>query len=278
MNKKIILLIVMSLLLSGCGQWNIFKWAHKEGESTDTTVLVADGQSALNNGDYAKAEEIFYKAIQANPRSSEANYGYAQAIIGASGLGLAQIISSVIEQGKSQSTTLPADNPFIHFVSKSFSPEGNLLPFSVNDLTNLYATSKKVIDPLKKIADGQCDGVIPADDLDVNINLSFMLIIRAGCSLLDSNNNGIPGESGDIVKVYSDFTIGEPEISTLSAEQKTTLRERLDSSLVDIGDENSGAIYYLIVALKTIKPEAIEDLKINAQKLKDEITTLKAKL
>ena len=273
MSKKITFLIIALLFFSGCGQWNIFKWAHKEGGSTDATALVSDGQSALNRKDYIKAKEFFAKALQANPNSSEANYGYAQAIIGASGLGLAQIISSVIQQAKSPGVPLPAGNPFIHFVSNSFSAsQSDLLP-STLDLAKLYAVSKDAVPPLKKIADAQCDGIIPANDVDVNINLAFLLVVRAGCRVLDTNTNGNPGDSGDVVKIDNTFDVKYP--STKPSDYTTDIVNKLKEQLTLAIDDAVSAVHYLTVALETIQPEAAKDLKQNSEKLKTQIEEFK---
>ncbi len=318
MGKKFALLIICLLLLNGCGQWNIFKWAHKEGgaSGSDTTVLVADGQALLDAGDQAsldKAVEVFQKAVDANPRSSEANYGLARSVIAASGLGLADLITSVIQQAGGSAGSLPMGNPFISFVSAQ---SGNLAganlfdPTKIN-LTTLYAVSKKAITPLKNIADGKTDGVIPADDFDVNFNLAFCLTIHSVCSLLDWDGNNIPGGTGDIINVTGDFkiTIGASESTNLSdvqnyrinysSSQVTGIKTRVFTSLNEVLDptlqsslggpftptdynDSRGAIHYLIIALGQISPDAANELKGNVnqlatdpnsgiKKLKDEI-------
>ncbi|HCJ65831.1 MAG TPA: hypothetical protein DHV62_00520, partial [Elusimicrobia bacterium] len=281
-----------------CGQWNIFKWAHKEGgaASSDTTVLVADGQALLDSGDYAKAEEVFKKAFESNPQSSEACYGYAQAVIAASGLGLADLISSVIQQAKSPNPPpLPTSNPFIGFVSPQYALGlgPNLLDPTKLDLTKLYAISKKAIIPLKKIADNETDGKIPYDDFDINFNLAFCLTLHAVCGLLDWDGDSIPGAgTGDIINVTGEFKVtvdGNDDLSTIQNKKPTTqeeinkvkrqvytsLNEVLDPSLnpgipylqpADYED-NKGALHYLVIALGKISPDAAKELKDNINKL-----------
>lgn len=312
MVKKISSLAVIMLFLftlTGCGQWNIFKWAHKEGTaaSSDTTVLVADGEALLDKGDQAslqKAEEIFQKAVESNPRSSEANYGYARAVIAASGLGLADLISSVISSAGGSAGSLPMNNPFISFVSAQSGLGPNLLDPTKLNLTKLYAISKKAITPLKRIADNQTDAVIPADDFDVNFNLAFCLTIHSVCSILDWDGDGTPGGSTDMINVTGDFEVtvaGSTDLSTIQSTLKNystnktiigKLRQQIYTSMNEAlspvlnpnyltpsdYNDNKGALHYLIIALGKIAPDAATELKDNISTLATDQNTGMSKL
>lgn len=303
------LLILCLLLLSGCGQWNIFKWAHKEGTaaSSDTTVLVADGQALLDKGDYAKAVEVFEKAMNANPKSSEANYGYARAVIAASGLGLADLISSIIQQAKSPNPApLPTGNPFINFVSPQYASGATatdkLLDPSKIKLDKLYDASKKAVTPLQRIADGLTDAVIPADDFDVNFNLAFLLVIRGVCNVLDTDgDNYIVNDIDDIISVNSNFeladgegkSIFDPETGELTEAFKSKLRQyekfkgdieeqirkAIDDvtlAIVETSAKRAGG--YLGVALDKIDPEAAQELRNNSAKFKENLGKAKEEI
>ncbi len=279
MYKKVILYLLIGsfcLSLTACGGFNLFGWVHKKGSSSDKDVLIADGEVALNKKDYNDAKTYFEKVLDQDPDNSVALYGYARATLGASGLGLADIISAVIQQASTGSgAPVLSQSDFKNlFVSAQYASElDDLLPATLN-LELLYSTAKEVIPKLKTIADGDGDGIIPADDVDVNVNLAILLAIRAACGLLDTDGDGLPGGTGDLVEVYSDYSIELPtqaDLDALTEAQVSTMRDQVQYALWDIvgggtSPYDKGALDYMLVAINKIgagSDSALGDLKDN---------------
>lgn len=278
----VFLMLLMIFSLAGCSKTtNIFRWAHQGGSDTSKESLLADGQAALSSKDFSDALTYYNKLLDESPNSSEALYGKAQALIGLGGLSLADLIASVVKEAQSTGTSpVIANSDFAAFFSsaKYASSTTDLLPSTLN-LPQLYHTAKLVIPVLKQIADGNGDGVIPADDPDVNINLAFFMTVQAVCRFLDSDGDEIPGDThGDLIKVYSDFSMTVPDFTTLTTAQKQMLRDQMQAG-VDDGFGNSstnayGAINYMERAIKKIGSPAgssISDMRKNIDKLKEDI-------
>lgn len=66
------------MTLSAC---NVYDFLHAEGKSDDVGVLLADGEAAQGNDDYAEAATIFWKVLQKDPDNSRAMQGYTTAIV-----------------------------------------------------------------------------------------------------------------------------------------------------------------------------------------------------
>ncbi len=284
-NEKLVavfLVLLMIFSLAGCSKTtNIFRWAHQGGSDTSKESLLADGQSALSSKDFSDALTYYNKLLDENPNSSEALYGKAQALIGLGGLSLADLIASVVKEAQSTGTSpVIANSDFAAFFSlaRYTSSTTDLLPSTLN-LTQIYHTAEIVVPVLKQIADGSGDGVIPADDPDVNINLAFFVTVQAICSFLDSDGDKIPGDShGDIIKVYSDFSMTVPDFTSLTTAQKQMLRNQMQAGVDDAFGNSStnvyGAINYMERAIKKIGSKdgsSISDMRENIDILKTDI-------
>ncbi len=283
-GKLVAVLLVVALVfsLAGCSKTtNIFGWAHKGGSNTSQASLLSDGQAALNSKDYSDALTYFNKLLEQNPNDSQALYGKAQALIGLGGISIAELIAEVIkETNSSGSSPVIAHSEFGVFFSRNHnSSSSNLLPESL-DLPQLYRTTIAVVPVLKQIADGNSDGVIPADDPDVNINLAFFITIQSVCRLMDDNNDGIPGGAGDLVQVLnddSDWTVTLPDASTITLAKQQTLRDQVQLAIEDefgIDPTSLGAINYLekaIIKVKAKDDSALKDLWNNLDDLKTSI-------
>jgi methyl-accepting chemotaxis protein len=66
------------MTISAC---NVYDFLHAEGKSDDVGVLLADGEAAQSNDDYAEAATIFWKVLQKDPDNSRAMQGYTTAIV-----------------------------------------------------------------------------------------------------------------------------------------------------------------------------------------------------
>lgn len=279
----IFLVLLMVFSLAGCSKTtNIFGWTHKGGADTSSESLLADGQAALNSEDYNDALTYYNDILGQDSDNSEALYGKAQALIGLGGLNLAELIAELVKDTALDDNSLViANNKLGVFFSKTryTSSTDDLLPESL-DLPQLYETAILVVPILKQIADGNSNGVIPADDPDVNINLAFFMTIQAVCRLLDDNNDGIPGGSGDLVQVLNsdgDWSVVLPDASTITVTKQQILRDQVQLSLDDefgVALTSLGAINYLEKAINKIKAKddsALMDLWHNFDELKTSI-------
>jgi len=283
----VFLVLLMIISLAGCSKTtNIFRWAHQGGSDTSKESLLADGQSALSSKDFSDALTYYNKLLDENPNSSEALYGKAQALIGLGGLSLADLIASVVKEAQSTGTSpIIANSDFAAFFSKTqyTSSTTDLLPETLN-LPQLYHTALLVVPILQIIADGNGDGVIPADDPDVNINLAFFMTIQAVCRLLDDNNDTIPAGSGDLVQVLKNTDGGGwrvvlPDASALTVTKQRTLRNQAQAAIDDeFGvsvPASLGAINYLEKAINKIGAKDGSPLKNLWSNLNDLKTSIK---
>jgi hypothetical protein len=224
----------LSLFLSGCGDSNIFSWMHKSGKDSSTTALRADAQKALTDKNYDKAIELYNRILASNPKDSVARYGLAQAEYGKSGISLASMISSTLDSVSGAPAQIYSSAPNMvtnySLVSKSGSNNVNLFP--IDQLQLLYEANQRVIDNLKFIADGHGDGVIPADDPDVNLNLSIALVIQSALFILDTNADGKVGSVGDIITIDGDYKVHDNGISTLTGTAIDKFKNQLKKSMI----------------------------------------------
>ena len=264
--------------LAGCSKsTNIFRWAHKGGSDTSTDALLSDGQAALSSKDFSDALTYYNKILDGNPNNSLALYGKAQSLVGLGGLSLADLIASVIKEAQSSGTSTVRGYELGKLFTKNVTSVSDLLPATL-DLTKLYNTAKAVVPVLQQIADGNGDGQIPADDADVNINLAFFMTVRSICRILDDNGDGVPGGTGDLVKVNSDYTVVLPNANTLTIAKQTTLRDQVQAGLDDEFGTTStlGAVNYLeraILKVNSSSDSSISNLRTNINDLKASIKT-----
>lgn len=76
--KKMLAIILCCTLLAGCGNGNVFSWAHNPG-SGDFASLKSDGDAAMKNNDFSKAAEYYKAALGKNPNDAETALAYATA-------------------------------------------------------------------------------------------------------------------------------------------------------------------------------------------------------
>ncbi len=175
MTKKfiiIILLVALSSMFIGC-RGNIFGWLYP-GDDTDfedVDDLVEAGDIALRKGDFETAKKCYWNAIQKNPRSSRARFGYARAFI------------------------LSKNVDLLYMASKLYAEPQNaniVMSELINDykFTDTMTTVIDVLnDPQYSIVNQQCDGDIPYNDFAVNFDLMISYFFRALISIGDSNND-----------------------------------------------------------------------------------------
>ena len=192
MKSKLSVLLLSAVLFttSGCGKNNIFSWAHSAGSSSGISALSTDASQALQNKDFAKALEYYSKILDSDPNNSEAIYGYSAAKLADSGMDISRLVANLVRQNNS-----PAYNrlaPAIAFAaSSSPSSTATLLPDKI--ITNRVKIRAAVDDVLNsrhllKIIKGMADGKINPESADINLNIAFCLVLRAGLKVYDSGS------------------------------------------------------------------------------------------
>ncbi|MCD6312138.1 MAG: hypothetical protein J7M11_06740 [Elusimicrobia bacterium] len=276
-NKLFAALAVISVFaVTSCDNKNLFGKFHKAGSSSSIEVLLSDAESALANDDPAEAKAIADKIIAKDPTNSEALYISAAAGLKEAGLDLASIITSVV----ASTSTLGTD----------------LIPDNIN-LADLAAATANAVEKLKKIADGQADGTIPQDDVDVNLNLGICQVLNAATMIFDLDGDGLFGDddSDEPITLTSDFevTIDTTVLDNLANSiSSTTAQAQVKEVMILLVGENvameltggatvanpaGGCLDYLDNALGAIDlgldNNTIDELKINVDELTGDTTS-----
>ncbi len=180
-------LLVSVVMFTGCGKGNIFSWAHSAGDTKNLDSMNSDASAALQAKDYVKALDYYTKLIAADPSNSEAIYGYAVAELANSGLDVGDLIANLIKQQNSNTPEYRNLAPAIAtLAARSSSSSQNLLPQSIIDnIVKLKNAINAVLDmsKLPKIILGRADSRISPDNVDVNINVAFCLLLRAAMTV-----------------------------------------------------------------------------------------------
>ena len=108
---------------------------------------------------------------------------------------------------------VPLTNLIMDMVSSSF---------SINGWQNqLYASAAYIHTNLYKIISGQADGVIPANDVNVNLNFYFFNQVYAIYFSVDTDNDGnVVNDPNDLVSIDTSYNVTEngPLIAAINEE------------------------------------------------------------
>lgn len=161
-----LLIALLCLGLAGCG--NIFDALYPDQDSTTTNTddLVALGDSALQSGQVDSALDYYGRAVAQQSGNSRARRGYTRAYIMKKNADLLYLASGL----SGQSTNIP-----------------HIITDSAVSMTN---TMNVVIDKLLPVSQGSCDGIVPATDFEINMNLALAYFLRAFLRNGDSNGDG----------------------------------------------------------------------------------------
>ena len=178
--------LVLIFALAGC---NIFSWAHNnEGTSDNAEVQVANANSSLASGDYQKALDSYQAAVNADPKNSEARYGYIKAYIKDLGLDIAEMSKTYSDENKSIAYTVIAFSGQASVKAELIDPD-KFLPAKIGGLKKLEELGDKLWEMLGPIAEGQCDGKISAKNPEVNLNLALGYLLKAIFNIADNNHD-----------------------------------------------------------------------------------------
>ncbi|GEM_PF-4804970 len=180
----LISLALLGITLFGLVSCNIFGFASKLEPAPQKRNRMNNADTYYQLGDYEKAAEIYY-SIYTDPtdrnasKNSEARWKYVKSLL--------QI---------NRDTVLY--RALVYQSSRSTADELNIF---INDsLLQFRSVFLSIIDALDDIIEGQCDGKIASDNLDVLLNYSFALTYSSLFNILDSNKNSIMdpnGKNGD---------------------------------------------------------------------------------
>lgn len=172
-------LVSVSVFLGGCDNGNLFGGLNDRGDSGDIDSLNADGAIALREKNYAAALALYERVLEQNPNNAEALYGAAAAGIGVSGLNIGQVLANLTSQ--TGTSAVAGFGELIMEARESISAQSTN-PDSILAGVNLDALNAQIdaaICRLQRIVAGATDGTIPADDVDVILNLGALSAIRA---------------------------------------------------------------------------------------------------
>ena len=185
MRKAIVIgmtLACMALLVGGCSKgFNLFA---PLTPAIAGDKKLADAANAYATGDYATAMVIYQKLMTDNPSSSEAKYGYVKSYVKSVGFDIGTFIKNGTGHGAP-----PFSAPVVG-VAKGPVLDSRTDPFGLN-VTKMRNLSNNLITYLGPIADGLCDGVIPANDVDVNTSLAFAYLLRGVFKVVDPASTGV---------------------------------------------------------------------------------------
>lgn len=194
MKRKLSVLMLGAIIAvtCGCGKDNIFSFAHSAGSSSGTNALSSDAAQALQNKNYTQALQYYSQILKNTPNNSQAIYGYCAAELANSGMDIATLVSNLVTQQNSSNGNNNNSNnssfnrlvsalAYAAHVSGSSSASSPLIPQSI--LNNHAAIEKAVDDVLSsghllKIIQGKGDGTIAPDNVDVNVNIAFCLVLK----------------------------------------------------------------------------------------------------
>ncbi|MFC1501410.1 hypothetical protein ACFL58_03050 [Elusimicrobiota bacterium] len=226
------------LLFVGCGDNNIFSFAHSPGASSSISALSSDAYAALQNGDYPKAIEYYSKILESDPNNSEAIYGYSAAKLADSGLDISSLVANLISNDGDGAPALQAGRLSYAVNSIVYAAgDDDLLPATIiANKEKIKAALAAVLDStkLKKIIKNLTDGKISADNADVNINIAFSLLLRAA---IIANEKGLDFSS----EYEASAGVDSPEIQ-VAAKDIVSAYHRLKVVIAALNLDNDSAL------------------------------------
>ncbi len=182
MRKAILInllpLVIAALVFLSCS-YNIFSPFNPSSPNNvnDVDTLIALGDYYLNNLDYSDAFNAYSKAMGLAPQNSRAIEGSCTSYL---------------------FMRIPVTNLILSILNKSYSIKG---------LKNkLFDVSTYIQAHLYTIINNQADGVIPANDVNINLNFYFFNDIYSLFFFIDTDNNGdVENDTNDLISIDDNF-------------------------------------------------------------------------
>jgi len=186
MKKALVLgitLACVALFVGGCSKgFNVFAPLTPAPGTLPPTI--SNAANAYAAGDYAGAMAMYQQLMASNPNSSEAKYGYVKSYVKSVGFDIGTFIKNGTGHGA------PPFSAPVAGVAKGPLLDSRTDPFGIY-ITKMKNLSDNLITYLGPIADGLCDGVVPANDVDVNTSLAFAYLLRGILKIVDPAGTGV---------------------------------------------------------------------------------------
>jgi hypothetical protein len=261
MKRRLVFLISLSVFIVGCGDSNWFKFSHKSGSNSNNIAsLTSDADVALLNKDFGAALNYYEQILEKDGANSEALYGASAAALGAAGLDLATIITNVLQN--KDKTGSPALTSLVYKAARvSQQSTGSLLPPNL-DWIALRAATAKAITYLRRITNGQTDGVITSNNSSVRVNLIVCYVIHYAIKAVDLDEDGIiENDADDPITIANNYSITYSPSKFETAAETDKAVAILDDFLNNIIDEITANFDALIAAFQVDAGSTISDLK-----------------
>ena len=188
MNGKLFFFVLACLFLciAGCGNGNLFSWAHDEGKG-GYKLLMADAQAAMKNKNYGKAAKYYRKALNKKPGDAAAVYGYScAAFAAASGKNYEAIIRAVIDRDGNSSAGL------LEFLD-------------MRDAAAIKKTLDEILSPsmLPSMPDGA------ENKVDARLNAAISYLLLAAVSIITDEKINI-----NDLNINADFSMTIPDFAS----------------------------------------------------------------
>ena len=183
--KKYLFVSVLLLLLTltGC---NIFSWTHSHDESH-----VDRGLDFMRQSRYAEAEVEFTRAMEENPNNADARYYHAKALLNNASFDILDLMREI-----SQAET-------------DREQQGAAIPLFDKEVTvadEIYRVHLTIVDDLQPISNGQTQGSISSEDIDVDLAVAYL--ISAILSLRDTNRDSTIDDNDILLDIIFSSDLG----------------------------------------------------------------------
>ena len=185
MKYKIILnvyILFLFLIIASCGLnfFSVFTPTNTDAENNVSSLLII-GDNDLNNLDYTNAYKAYLKAMTLSPTNSRAIEGVCTAYL---------------------YMKIPITDVFSAVLSASYNKIG---------MNKLFDVSSFLATNLEKIIDNKADGVIPYNDVNINLNFFIFNSLYSIFYFADSDDNkNIENDSNDVFLISANF---KPDIN-----------------------------------------------------------------
>mgnify|MGYP002398776816 CR=1 FL=1 len=208
--KRIIIIILALIVAAGC-KTNLFTPFHSPENDVSLSSLLADGDAAMENGDFESALGYYDKAVSSYPGSGKARLGYCAAYIAFKDFDMLELMR------KLEGENLQGTDPLFEAADRAFYDDGARIVFS----------------NLLPVAEGTCD--IPGSDTETNINIAFSSILLGALAVSDIDDNGNFADSYEILYITRDIgVLGFGSFPSLSPLGKSTVINNINSRIDDV--------------------------------------------